>query len=118
MTLRLSVIVLSYNRFAETTGPCLSSLRADPALDDYEILVVDNASDDGTRSALRAAVRLHPAMRLMENPANLGYAGGNNGGMRVATGEIFYSSTATPGCLRACSDALSLSWTKIPVWPS
>jgi GT2 family glycosyltransferase len=44
-------------------------------------VVIDNASQDGTVAALRGA---HPDLIILENPTTLGYAGGNNVGIRWA----------------------------------
>src|SRR5205085_11835600 len=45
------------------------------------VLVVDNSSTDGTPASLR---ELYPQIDLIENQMNLGYAEGNNVGVRVA----------------------------------
>ena len=72
-------IVLAYNGI-ELTLECLATLRNQ----DYphlHLLVVDNASTDGTAEVLRHQA---PDVELLEAPENLGYAGGNNLGMRHA----------------------------------
>ena len=72
-------IVLAYNGI-ELTLECLATLRHQ----DYphlHLLVVDNASNDGTAEVLRHQA---PDVELLEAPENLGYAGGNNLGMRHA----------------------------------
>lgn len=76
---RVVVLVLAYNG-VELTLDCLASLRG---LDypNYEVLVVDNASTDDTVAAVRAGF---PEVRLIEAGANLGYAEGNNLGLRAA----------------------------------
>ena len=75
----VSVVVLNWNG-KDDTLECLGSLsRVDyPAL---TTVVVDNGSTDGSVPAIRAA---HPQVNLIENGANLGYAGGNNVGIRWA----------------------------------
>ena len=72
-------VVVNWNR-RELTLRCLESLRAaeGPPLD---ILVVDNASSDGSAEAIRERF---PDVVLMENDENLGFADGNNGGLRWA----------------------------------
>lgn len=72
-------IVLAYNG-VELTLECLATLRNQdyPSL---HLLVVDNASTDGTAEILRQQA---PDVELLEAPENLGYAGGNNLGMRHA----------------------------------
>jgi GT2 family glycosyltransferase len=78
MNSRLLVIVLSYNGVDLTRG-CLQSLERQ-TLRAFDILVVDNASEPGTVDALRSS---HPNIRLIEAPTNVGYAGGNNIGLRM-----------------------------------
>jgi GT2 family glycosyltransferase len=74
----VSAVVLSWNR-REDTLACLRSLAAaDPA---PRVIVVDNASDDGTPEVVR---REFPDVELIENPDNLGFAEGNDVGIRHA----------------------------------
>ena len=72
-------VVLNYRRPADTID-CIGSLQRTEGLKP-EIIVVDNGSDDG--SAERIAESF-PAMQLIRNRSNLGYAGGNNVGIRDA----------------------------------
>jgi GT2 family glycosyltransferase len=72
-------IVLAYNGI-DLTLECLDTLRAQ----DYpnlHLLVVDNASTDGTAAILRTQA---PDVEVLISGENLGYAGGNNLGMRHA----------------------------------
>lgn len=78
----VSVIVLNYNgrKFADM---CFQSLRKT----DYrpvEIIMVDNASNDGS---LEYVAREFPEVRLIRSERNLGYTGGNNLGIRAAAGR-------------------------------
>jgi GT2 family glycosyltransferase len=73
------LIVLSWNG-REDTLACLASLAALRDAD-TEVVVVDNGSTDGSVEALRAA---HPEVHVVENGRNLGFAGGNNAGLRHA----------------------------------
>lgn len=86
--MKISIIVLSYNDFSETTGKCLASLANDPAFNSWEVIVVDNASDATTKGLLQNAQQLYPHVHFIFNEHNLGFAAGNNIGMRVATGEV------------------------------
>ena len=77
----VAAVVLSWNR-REDTLACLRSLAAaEPA---PHVIVVDNASTDGTSEAVR---REFPAMELIENPTNLGFAEGNDVGIRRALAQ-------------------------------
>jgi GT2 family glycosyltransferase len=89
MSVALSVIILSHDQFDETTGPCLSSLVEDPRHGEVEVLVVDNGSGAETRARLREVRARQPEIRVLESPRNLGFAGGNNLGLREARGEVF-----------------------------
>ena len=57
----LSILVISYNT-AEMTLACLDSVVAETQATVYEIIVVDNASTDGSADAIAAA---HPEVRLI-----------------------------------------------------
>lgn len=76
---RVAVIVLNWNG-GETTLGCLRSLRL---LDhqDVRTIVVDNGSIDDSVATIREQF---PEVTLIQTGANLGYAGGNNAGIRVA----------------------------------
>jgi len=78
----VSVIVLNWNGLADTLA-CLESLRR---LDypDYGVVVVDNGSTDGSPAAIR---KRFPEVTLIETGENLGYAGGNNVGLRHALAQ-------------------------------
>ena len=99
---RVSVIVLTYNNLAFTQA-CLRSLEANTHCLDWELILVDNASTDGTREFLADYVSHNPRARLVQNEENLGFAAGNNQGLTVAEGEylvILNNDTyATPGWL-------------------
>lgn len=86
--MKISIIVLSYNDFPETTGQCLASLASDPAFNSWEVIVVDNASDTATKGFLHNAQQLYPHVHFIFNEQNLGFAAGNNIGMRIATGDV------------------------------
>ncbi len=75
----LVAVVLNWNNEADTAA-CLDSLLAQEGVF-LEILLVDNASADGSGARLRAR---YPAVHYLETQENLGYAGGNNAGLRWA----------------------------------
>ncbi|MDW8214637.1 MAG: glycosyltransferase family 2 protein [Roseiflexaceae bacterium] len=76
---RVLIIILCYNGIADTLA-CLESLR-NVEYPSFDILVLDNASGDGTPEAVRAQF---PHVTVIENGANLGFAAGNNVGLRYA----------------------------------
>jgi GT2 family glycosyltransferase len=71
-------IVLSFNGYADTAA-CLDSLKA-ASVPGFDILVVDNASKEGVVDSLAAA---YPDVELLALPENLGWAGGNNVGIKI-----------------------------------
>lgn len=83
-TPKVSLIVLNYNG-GDFVEPCLDSL-ATQTYRDFELIVVDNASSDGSWELIEAK---RDAMGFMaiRNAENLGYSEGNNVGIRVARGE-------------------------------
>lgn len=83
----LSIIIVSWNT-RELLQACLASVYSSLQVltrADLEIWVVDNQSSDG--SADMVAERF-PDVNLIRSPANLGFAGGNNAGLRQATGKF------------------------------
>ncbi|BCO09778.1 hypothetical protein GF1_21540 [Desulfolithobacter dissulfuricans] len=83
---KVSVVVLTYNNL-EYTRACLYSLEKQTRYPDWELIIVDNASTDGTPEFLADYGKENPHVHLVLNKENLGFAAGNNVGMRQATGE-------------------------------
>jgi GT2 family glycosyltransferase/glycosyltransferase involved in cell wall biosynthesis len=84
----LSIIILNWN-VAGLLEACLRSLPA--ALGHWsgrgEVLVVDNASIDGSVEMVR---RDFPSVRLVELDQNLGFSSGNNAGIRASRGKYLF----------------------------
>lgn len=98
---RVSVVVVTRNRLPEllTTLRQLRSLPERP-----EVVVVDNASTDGTPDAAR---RHHPDVRVIALSQNLGPAGRNVGVEAVATPYVAFSDDDSwwePGALTKAAD--------------
>lgn len=82
----MSVIVVNY-RGAEDTIECIAGLRGlDWPAERLEIVVVDNASGDGSADRIAAAA---PDVKLVRSAKNTGFAGGCNLGAAHAEGEYF-----------------------------
>jgi GT2 family glycosyltransferase len=79
----LSIVIVSYNARADLER-CVESLHSPPPAVSHEVIVVDNASTDGSAEAMRR----FPQVRLIESGANRGFAAGSNIGMRASTGEL------------------------------
>jgi GT2 family glycosyltransferase/glycosyltransferase involved in cell wall biosynthesis len=86
-TPKVSVVVLCYNNLALTTA-CLESVERHSHWPGLELVIVDNASSDGTPEALRHFAATRPWVKLVLNEANVGFAAGNNAGLAAAGGEI------------------------------
>lgn len=79
-TPRVAIVILNWRAW-ETTARCIESLAAEPGAD-VDVIIVDNASRDGSVAALK---HRFPALTILESEANLGFAGGCNLGIRLAT---------------------------------
>ena len=80
---RLSIITVNYNGINDTCA-LIDSIPSD---DSIEVIVVDNASknDEATQIKLR-----YPNVLVIRSNQNLGFAGGNNLGLKVAKGKYIY----------------------------
>lgn len=79
----ISFSIVSWN-VRELLYACLSSIERS-VTEPYEILVVDNASHDGTVEMVRKSF---PNVRLIANQSNRGFAAANNQALRIARGEF------------------------------
>jgi GT2 family glycosyltransferase len=77
--LHIWCIVLNWNR-ADDTIDCLTALKRS-SYSDLTVVVVDNGSTDDSVSRINVA---HPDILLLKSQENLGFAGGNNIGIRYA----------------------------------
>jgi GT2 family glycosyltransferase len=85
--MRASIVVLTYNQLEDGTRPCIESIYKFTDPNEFELIIVDNASIDGTPSYLRQVEKERGNVRLILNDQNKGYAGGNNDGIRLAIGD-------------------------------
>ncbi len=83
---KVSIIVVSYNNF-EYTQLCLDSILLNTAYPNYEIIIVDNGSDEETLSGLQDYQSSHPSIRVNFNGENLGFAKANNQGVSLSEGQ-------------------------------
>lgn len=81
-----SIVVLTHNNL-ELTRACLDSLEHCTAGHQFETIIVDNASTDGTQAFLKQWAGDRSDRRLILNDANRGFAAGNNQGLAVARGD-------------------------------
>lgn len=81
--LDVSIIIVNYNT-RQLTLDCLASVYASKTSYQYEVIVIDNASHDGSVEAIRDG---YPEIQLITNRDNTGFAVANNQGMEVAKGR-------------------------------
>jgi GT2 family glycosyltransferase len=95
----LSIVIVSFNA-ATDLAACLASLRDAPPALPHEIVVVDNASEDGSVEAARAG-----GAQVIALDRNAGFAAANNAGIRATTGELVLllnsDTVAPPGAIDA-----------------
>jgi GT2 family glycosyltransferase len=81
--MKLSIIILCWNDL-KVIAECLKSIFDETTLLEFEVIVSDNGSSDGSLDFIRERF---PTVRIVENRSNLGFAKGNNAGIRVALGD-------------------------------
>ena len=100
----MSIVIVTWNCKAYASE-CLTSLRNQQLTHSTEVIVVDNASRDGTPDVI--AVEF-PHVRLIRSTQNLGFAKANNVGIRVAEGKyvclINPDVVVAPNCLKTLID--------------
>ena len=79
----LSIIIVTYNSRAPVER-CIASIETHEPRRAYEIIVVDNASGDGTAEAV---AKRFPRVRVAANGENVGYSRGVNQGIRLSSGR-------------------------------
>jgi GT2 family glycosyltransferase len=80
---RAAIVIVNFNGGAHL-GQCLRSLVEAPPRTSIEIIVVDNASTDGSQ----AVVSDFPSVRLIQLDRNVGFSSGNNTGIRASQSEL------------------------------
>lgn len=81
--MEVSVVIVNWNT-RDLLGACLKSLQ-EHAPAGVEVIVVDNASSDGSADLVR---NTYPFVKLIEPGTNAGYARGNNLGMEASSGDF------------------------------
>jgi GT2 family glycosyltransferase len=79
----VSIVIVSHNTRADLER-CLESLHAAPPHASHEVVVVDNASTDGSAGAARR----WPDVRVIETGSNAGFARANNIGIRATSSAV------------------------------
>jgi GT2 family glycosyltransferase len=122
---RITVVVVNWNR-RELLRSCLHSLSCQTH-PDYEVVVVDNGSDDGSVDAVTEISQSYPVpLRLVRNTTNRGFCAANNQGIFSSNSEFIAllnnDAEAEPGWLTALEAAIrtaedaGMAASKILVW--
>ena len=113
MNRKMFVIILNWNN-KKLTSKCLHSVfRTIGAHPFIEVIVVDNASKDGSISYLK---KIYKKVIFIQNKDNLGYAGGNNVGIRYAMKHdadivalLNNDVVVTPGFFKELLDVITMN---------
>ncbi len=103
---RLSIVIVTYNSI-DDVDDCLAALARHPPRIDHDVVVVDNASPDGTGAAVR---QRWPSVRVVDAGANVGFARASNLGIRQSSGDLILllnpDTAVGPGAIEALIRAL------------
>jgi GT2 family glycosyltransferase len=81
--MKLSIVILCWNDL-KVIGDCLASIYSGTHSIEFEVIVSDNGSSDGSIEFIH---KNYPQVRLIENGRNLRFSKGNNVGIRTSHGE-------------------------------
>nr|BFE95851.1 glycosyltransferase family 2 protein [Pseudomonas brassicacearum subsp. brassicacearum] len=80
-------MLVTYNNL-NLTIQCVNSILRNTTWPNYQLIVVDNGSEDGTGDYLERLRQEVPTAKVILNPDNRGFAAANNQGLREADGDI------------------------------
>jgi len=81
--MKMVFVILNYNTFTETVE-CINSIERKIDIEEYMIIIVDNGSKDDSAKKLKATYCESTKVELIETHENLGFARGNNVGIKYA----------------------------------
>ena len=87
MSAPISVVVIAYNE-AKNIGRTLDAIASLDGLDEYELVVVNDGSRDGTADVIRDRASRNPRIRLIDLPKNRGRGYARSTGIAAAEGEL------------------------------
>jgi len=94
---KLAIVIVSWNT-CQLLSDCLESIYNTVRRYPFDVIVVDNASSDGSAEHVR---REYPQVRLMETGANLGFARGNNVALSQIHSDYVLLLNPTPSRTKA-----------------
>ena len=108
-TILISAIILNFNG-RKWLPRCIGSLGEQTILSQIEIMVVDNASSDGSAQLAKELIdKTGASGKVLENGANLGYCEGNNRGAAAASGKYLMFLNTDLWLEKDCLEALTSS---------
>ena len=96
-SLKILIIIVSWN-VKELVGKCIKSINKYMDVEDYEIVLVDNASHDNTADFVQ---KVFPKVRVITNKTNVGFAAANNQAIRTTDADVLI--LANPDTELTCS---------------
>jgi len=84
--MKLSIIIVSWN-VEEDLVNCLKSVEKNKPCEEFEIIVVDNASTDGSVDTIKSSF---PDVKIIANSGNLGFSAANNRAIKIAKGKYIF----------------------------
>jgi hypothetical protein len=101
--MKVSIVTVNFNQ-PRVTEELLATI---PAMNNIEVIVVDNDSDEDISPLLKAK---YPALKFIRSEKNRGFAGGNNLGIQLSTGEYVFlvnnDTEFTPGLIEKLTEVL------------
>jgi hypothetical protein len=91
----VSILIINYNG-QDHLGACLEALAGDTQSPAFDVIVVDNASPDQSIRLADEKAAQWPALRVVRNAVNRGYAGGVNSALPLARGDFI--AVLNPDC--------------------
>jgi len=105
MKQKISVVIVNFN-----AGPGLVDAVRAAIVDAHEVVIVDNASSDGSLEMLDSVFGDDPKMRIVRNPTNQGFAKACNRGVSIASAEFVFflnpDCELEPGAMACLLDAM------------
>jgi len=83
----VSLVLLTKNKL-DLLFPCVTSILEKTTYTNYELLIIDNGSDDPKTLEYLKDIQNHPKIQVISNPRSFNYSALNNFGVRHAKGEI------------------------------
>ena len=85
----ISIIIVNY-KTKDLVFDCFESIKKEGSKISWEVIVVDNGSNDGSKEVFKKLEKEHDYFRFISNKENLGYGKANNQGIKIAKGKYIF----------------------------